>query len=329
MSNYILRKGRSTLSDLKGGLAAASVLGHGGGTEYFLDPADGDDGNSGLSPEEAVKTFPVAYNLLADGENDVLYYIAGATSLTLTAQIAWAKSYTHFIGVCAPTQTGQRARIFSPTTGTISPVMNVTGSGCVFSNFYIVQQSVNASALIGISVAGSRNYFENVHSTGPNNSTNAVDGGCALNMASGASENTFRNCTIGCDTVDAATGVVCVMWPSTGGIARNRFIECDFVLQAGSASAAFMEFPAAVGVDRYQIFRDCLFINNAITQLTSAFVINADFGTTTTGNKKLILKDSWGVGFPIWDSGKTHYTITTSGAVTSADLGGVLALATT
>jgi hypothetical protein len=324
MSNYILRKGQSLVSDLKDGLSALSLLAHGGGNEYFLDPTNGSDGNDGTTPDKAVKTFPVAYALLADGNHDVLYLISGTTALTLTAAITWAKSYTHFVGVCAPTQTGQRARIFSPTTGTISPIMNITGSGCVFANLYVVQQSVNASALIDVTLAGGRNYFYNCHFTGPNNSTNAVDGGCALSMASGASENTFEKCTLGVDTVDAATGVVCVMWPSSGGLARNRFIECDFVIHAGAAGAAFMEFPAAVGVDRYQIARNCLFVNCAITQLTTGFVVNADFGTVTTGNKKFIMQNCWMVGAPQFDTGETHYLIGNMPAITSADLGGVL-----
>ena len=305
------------------------LLGKAGGKEYFLDPTNGSDSYDGKTPTTAVKTFPVAYALLADGKHDILYYIAGTTALTLTAQIAWNKSYTHFIGVCATTQTGQRARIFSPATGTISPVMTIGGSGCVFANFYIVQQSVNASALIDVTVAGGRNFFYNCHFTGPNNATNAVDGGCALNMSTGASENVFERCTIGVDTVDAATGVVCVMWPATGGLARNRFLECDFVIHAGSAGAAFMEFPAAIGMDRYTILRKCMFINTSLTQLTSALVVNADFGTVSTGNKKLILNDCWGVGFPIWDSGKTHFGVSNMPVVTPADLGGVLAIYST
>lgn len=316
--------GVSALSDLADGYSAGSLLSQGGGTAFYLDPTNGNDGNDGRTPGTAVKTFPIAYALLTDGKHDILYYIAGTTALTLTAQIAWAKSYTHFIGVCAPTQTGQRARIFSPATGTISPVMNITGSGCVFGNLYVVQQSVNASALIDVTVAGGRNYFVNCHFTGPNNSTNAVDGGCAVNMGSGASENTFTACTFGVDTVDAAAGVVNIMWPSSGGLARNRFIDCDFIIHAGAAGAAFMEFPAAIGVDRYQIFRDCLFYNDAQTALTTAFVVNSDFGTTATHNKKLVLKDCWGYGFPQYDSAQTHYVISNSPTVTAADLQGVM-----
>jgi hypothetical protein len=261
---------------------------------------------------------------LADGQHDILYYIAGTTSLTLTAAITWAKSYTHFIGVAAMTQTASRARIFSPTTGTISPIMDITGSGCVFANLYVVQQSANSAALIDVRLSGGRNYFTNCHFTGPNNATNAVDGGCALSVISGGSENTFQSCTFGVDTVDAAAGVVAVMWPATGGVARNRFLDCDFTVHAGAAGAAFMEFPAAVGVDRYQIFRNCLFLNDSLTQMTTAFVVNADFGTVSTGNKKLVLKDSWGLGFPQWDVTQTHYVVSDSPTVTGADLQGVL-----
>ena len=301
-----------------------SLLGYGGGNEYFLDPLYGSDSNDGKTPGTAVLTWPVAYALLEDGKHDILYLLSRSTGLTVAAQMLWAKSYTHLVGVGAPTQTGQRARIFSPTTGTISPLFNITGTGCVFENFYIVQQSVNASALIDVTLAGGRNYFHKAHFTGPNNSTGGVDGGCALNMASGASENTFEKCTFGVDTFDMASGCVNVMWPSSGGINRNRFLECDFTMHAGNAGAAFMEFPAASGVDRYQIARDCLFINTAIQQLTTGFVVNSDFGTTVTGDKKFIMKDSWMVGAPQIDITETHYVIGNMPAITSADLGGVL-----
>jgi hypothetical protein len=84
--------GISTSADLADGQTLGSFLGHGGGKSFYLDPEDGNDGNSGLDAANAVKTFPVAYALLTDGAHDILYYISKATSLTLTAAITWAKS---------------------------------------------------------------------------------------------------------------------------------------------------------------------------------------------------------------------------------------------
>lgn len=82
------------------------------GKSYYLDPANGDDTNDGLSPDKAVKTLPVAYGLLTENQNDILFYIAGTGSISLSSSFTWAKSYTHFIGICAPVSAGKRARIF-------------------------------------------------------------------------------------------------------------------------------------------------------------------------------------------------------------------------
>jgi len=110
-----------------------------------------------------------------------VYYIAGTSSITLSAALTWSNSYTHLIGICAPTRTAQRARIFQLSTLTgASPLITISGSGCIFSNLYVFQGVNDATSLINVSVTGGRNYFENVHFAGGGHAAQAIDGGAAL-----------------------------------------------------------------------------------------------------------------------------------------------------
>lgn len=296
-NSYILKKGVSDLGDLLNGLAAANLLAQGGGRIFYLDPTNGSDANDGRSPAKAVKTLPVAYAKLRDGYHDILYYIAGTSSISLAAEFTWAKSYTHLIGVCAPTQVGQRARIFA-TAGDLdlSPLITISGSGCVFANLYIFHGVDDADALINVEVTGDRNYFENVHFAGGGHATMAIDG-CASLKLNGAYENTFVDCVIGVDTVAAASGVAGLLFAGAAS-ARNVFKNCLFSLWAGDAAAIFVETVGVNMVDRFTIFDNCMFMNLGTT-MTVAMAIEAG---TDPANKRFLLKDCASIGCTDWSS---------------------------
>jgi len=316
--------GVSTLSDLSDGLSAMSLLGHGGGTAYYLDPTDGLDTNDGRSPETAVKTLPVAYALLTDGENDILYYIAGTSGITLSAAFTWAKSYTHFIGVCSPVHAGQRSRIFQLAASDISPLITISGSGCVWANVYVFQGVAVATSLINVKVTGQRNYFSNVHFAGGGDATQAVNGGASLNVSGSASENLFEGCTIGVDTIAAATGMMGLLFD--GGTAdihttRNMFRDCLFTMKAGNAGAGFVESMTINDFDRYTVFDRCTFLNLAAQAMTTAFVLPSGIDAN---DKRIILRDCELIGAPDWDASNRGVMYLNSGTRTGGGNAGIL-----
>jgi hypothetical protein len=280
---------------------------------YFVDPANGSDGNSGLTPDEALATITAAYGKCTANQHDTIFYIAGSSSITLTAALTWAKNYTHLIGVCAPTEIAQRARIFQLATLTgASPLLNITASGCIFKNFYIFQGVDDNTSLINVQVTGGRNYFENVHFAGGGHATQAVDGGASLKL-DGAEENTFVRCTIGVDTIDAATGMMGILFDSEAH--RNMFRECVVRIRAGNGGAGFIEVIDATGIDRDNTFIDCLFLNNSGTDLTSGFVIPAGMGAP----RKILLKDCMILGTAKLDANDRGVLFGNMNAVTGAD----------
>lgn len=314
-----LHKGSARLSDLADGQLAKGLLAQAGGMAFYLDPANGNDANDGLTPETAFKTLPAGYAALRDGKNDILFYIAGSGSIQLAAGLTWSKNYAHLIGVCAPTRAGQRARIFQAADAeAVSPLITISGQGCVFANLYIFQGVDDATSLVNVQVSGQRNYFENVHFAGGGHATQAIDGGASLVIAGGA-ENTFVGCTIGVDTIAAGTGMAALVFASTGGAARNRFIDCDFTLHAGHAGAVFIEVLGNAGLDRYQLFRSCLFTNLSSTAMTQAVAVA---GGVDPANKRLVMFNCAKIGAGKWDNGDTSLVVGNMNAVTAADLSG-------
>ena len=290
------------------------------GNIFVLDPTNGDDTNPGDTFEKPFKTLAAAYAACVSGQNDVIVYVPGASSITLSAALDWTKSYTHLVGLCAPTMVGQRCRIFQLSTLTAaSPLLTISGSGNIFKNLYIFQGVADATSLINVSVTGGRNYFENVHFAGGGDTLQAVDGGASLKL-DGAEENTFVNCTIGVDTVAAAAGMVGILFD--GDAHRNLFKNCHVRMLAGHTGAAFVEVADATGIDRDTIFDNCLFTNTNAANYTmaSAFVIPA---ISANRPARIFLKECMLYGVTKLDASDRGVLMGNMNAVTAADLSGV------
>lgn len=295
-----------------------------GGSEFWVNPSHADannsNGNAGVgAPEDyPMATIEAAIALMASGVHDVLHYVAGGTSINLAAAVDWSNSYAHFVGHCAPSRTAQRARIFQTSSLTgADPLWTVSGSGCIFQNFYIFQGVDDATSLKNFSVEGGRNYFENIHFAGGGHATQAVDGGASLHL-NGAEANVFKDCTIGVDTIDAATGMSGIL--VDGESTRNRFYDCDITIKAGNAGANWLELVDSEAIDRYMLFKRCFFNNNSATALTAGFVLPAGFSPP---RGPIFLQDCMAYGATIWEAGSRGVIMGNMNAVTGAALSGV------
>lgn len=301
-------------------VGSPSILGLTPGTEFFLDPANGSDDNLGRTPNEAFLTWAVAYAALTANKNDVLYLIGNNSGLTVPAAMTWGKDYTHLIGLCAPTMVAKRSRIFQLSTLTgASPLLNVTASGCIIKDLYIFQGVDDATSLINVTVSGGRNYFEKVHFAGGGHATQAINGGASLKL-DGAEENTFVGCTIGVDTIAAATGMVGILFDSQAH--RNIFRNCLITMYAGHIGAAFVEVVDSTGIDRYTLFDNCNFINSNLDNfaMASAFLIPA---FAANNSSRILLKDCMVLGSTKLDASDRGVLFGNMNAITGADLSGV------
>jgi len=285
---------------------------------FLVDPANGSDNNTGKSFQDPLASIEAAEALCTANQHDVVLYLAGSSGNNLAAALTWDKNYTHLIGWCAPSAAAQRARIFQTSTLTgASPLLNVTATGCIFKNFYIFQGVDDATSLINVQVAGGRNYFENVHFAGGGHATMAINGGASLKVT--GDENLFRHCTIGVDTIASATGHVGVLFD--GAASRNVFEDCHVSMYAGNAGAAFVEVADATGIDRYTIFKECIFsnCNKANFEMTAGFVIPA---IAANRPARILLKDCMSYGAAKWDANDRGVLMGNMDAVTGADESG-------
>lgn len=264
--------------------AALPLMG-GNAKAFFVDPANGSDNNDGLSPTTALDTVGAAYAKCTDKSGDTIYLMndgnTTGSSREATIPLVWGKDNVHLVGWCAPTFISQRSRITPVSTAalTAAPVIDVTGDGNIFANVSIGHYGANTDSIgtQGVSVSGSRNYFYNVQIVGITNDHTGDEATGVDLLIDGGSENLFKNCTIGIDTVKRSTTNASV--ELTTAAARNVFDGCIFPMLADNAGALFVKIDGIADIDRFVLFKDCAFINaveSTGSALTSAASVHND-----------------------------------------------------
>lgn len=288
------------------------------GTYFFVDPANGNDGNDGLSPQSAFATLYMAHSRMTSGNNDVCVFIGNgsttgtarlstalATSVTssaTTGTLNWTKSAAHMIGVTAPSGNAARARI-APPTGTYTQstfgsgnFVVVSGSGCMFQNFSLFNGfSTGGTNQICWTDSGSRNYYSSVQFGGIADATSAADTG-STNLKLSGSESRFDNCVIGLDTVTRSAANASLIFAS--GAARHQFVGCVFPMETSSSGSLFVS-AATAAIDRYQRFDDCLFIN-AVSSASTTISAAMNLGTAGSPDGCVVLQRCTAVGVTKW-----------------------------
>lgn len=239
------------------------------GKWWFCDYANGSDdnatsGSDGAPPDAPLKTISYAHSIATAGRNDVIVIMGdGSTTASqrLTETLTWSKNATHLVGMTAPSMFAQRARITTLTTATtnITPLMTVSASGCIFSNFSFFQgvgQSATDEKLINIS--GDRNYFGNVQFGGMGATAGAARAGSYIIGFTGGDENLFEGCAIGLETVARSAANASVKLVSASQ--RNIFQDCVFQMYPTANSPLFVDASLSAGLNgSTMIFRRCSF----------------------------------------------------------------------
>jgi hypothetical protein len=260
------------------------------GSVFFVDYVNGSDGNNG-SASFPLKTVYRAHAKAVAGRGDVVVVVSdGSTTGTQRLSLAnaqavdstvsagtlvWSKNNTHLVGLAAPTVVGQRAR-FAPPSGTYTQAtfgsgnfVTVTASGCIFANLSVFNGfSTGGSSQIAWTDSGGRNYYSNVMFGGAGDAASAQSTSSRSLLLSGtAGENTFDSCEFGLDTVTRTVANATLEF--SGGIPRNTFRNCNFVFQTSASTPIGLLVAAASGIDRWQKFDNCTFVNNVQSTSTT------------------------------------------------------------
>lgn len=275
------------------------------GNNYFVKPSSGSDSNSGKSPAKALKTLSRAHTLATANQNDVVFLFAehGVTAANTTdyqsETLTWSKNMVHLVGIGAPVNVSNRARIaFLSTYDTASNLFTLSANGCFIHNISMFAGVAGTNPTGCLSVTGDRNVFSNSHIAGIGNNANDIAGAYSLQL-SGADENRFIGCTIGLDTIARGTGANSEILFGSGAT-RNKFEDCDIITYAEAATHVFVIAPAS-SVDRWTIFKQCRFINMP-TGVASGTTMTAAMTWTAGGSPDglALLHDCMLIGATDW-----------------------------
>jgi len=318
MSSIVRMNASRQILDAFGGQFPA-----GQGRYIFVKPVSGNDGQSGATPQKAVKTLTQALVLATANQNDVVVMMAEGNSASATTDrqsttLLWNKDQVHLVGINAGPFLGQRSRIaFTSDYATAAPLITWSANGCLVSGIEMYAGVANANPLGGLNLTGQRNRFRNCQIAGIGDATMDIAGAYSLKLA-GAAENLFDECYIGLDTVTlgaaANSQILCASQAT-----RNKFRKCIIATYTNHATNNnFLRAPSG-SLDRWLEFEDCLFwnaIDSASTNLTQAMIAASDAGGT------ILLTGRTGVvGATDWNSTDSGNVRAVLGTVTAATYG--------
>jgi hypothetical protein len=237
---------------------------------YIVDPQHGDDDNDGKRWSKPLKTLEAAEDLCVTNHNDVVVFVGGPTADNPAASITWDKSYTHLIGLSSDVYgVGQRCRVVMQAATAVTPVITVSGSGCVFKNMQFNQEKATGAASGVAIVTGERNFFENCFFMCPTSATAA-----SYSLKVGGGENVFKRCTIGQHT-NVRSAATYGLWLYVGddNCHRNKFVDCEFLSWAsgGGTAHALVYVDVDIDVEVFTAqFENCLFANVGAATLAVA-----------------------------------------------------------
>jgi len=262
-----------------------------GGTYYFVDYGNGNDGNDGLSAATPVKLVATAYSRATTNKDDVIVLMGNSTHV-LTEMLSVTKSRVHFIGMDGTygRMYGQNAKVsLTATTGAtnIATIKN-TGVRNSFTNIKFINASTVTEGIYCFVEAGEYTLIQNCEIY----KSTDLDQNLAAELVMNGDSAQVINCTIG-SLADARSGAV--IRPNvlvTNGIVASAvardvmFIGCNFWINASNTANRFVYGANAADVERMMLFENCRFINNGASAAVPAQ--NVSFAASLTVGSVLL-----------------------------------------
>lgn len=256
------------------------------GRVFFVDATNGSDGNSGLTPNEALLTIPRANDLVTSNNHDIIA-LSAHSSHTLTSMLTVSKNRVHFVGLDGGVgrRYGQRARIsigITTAATDIAAILN-TGVGNTFTNLKISNDNTVEEGLYTFADGGEYTYMENIELY---KSTDLDVTGAAELVCNGDGSH-YKNMFIG-STANAISGAIvrpCVTFSrglaESGKVARDVTFEgVIFARKFGNSANRFLYGAEANCIERMAYLERCIFWGARLSTAVPAQNISFDSSLT-------------------------------------------------
>jgi len=257
------------------------------GDSWHVDPANGNDNNSGEVKDEAFATVAQAAESATDNNHDRIFFYGYNTADDLDEAFDWDLNHTHLIGVNSGISLGARSRITQAAgTEDISPLFTVSGNGNSFHNIQWFNGIDDDGSLINVSVTGQRNEFFRCFFAGIGHDTQGAEADARALVLNGGDENWFEECVIGIDTIGRAEASSEL--EVTGNATRNWFIDCEFRAWSTAATHTFILCDT---LDRSLILIRPRFMNVPAGFITGSLDMDSAFNIAAGINGYVYLED--------------------------------------
>jgi len=264
------------------------------GNVYFVDYTNGNDGNSGKSPEAAVKTLSKAHDLCTTNNNDYIL-IDGYAEVVETAMIDFSKSRIHVWGCNGSPPglgygAGARVTLGVTTAAADIATLKNTGVRNTFTGIKFSNSNTLATNLYTVAEGGEYARYNNCEFYKSALLTTDLTAEVLCNGDSAQ----FYGCTFG-DLVNTkgASGiehpnVLLTRELITGKVARDcSFVDCTFLQKAAHGDVCFFYGPNATDVERRLLIIRPVFMNCILSATVVADAIN--FGAAQTDGQVLVV----------------------------------------
>ena len=245
----------------------APILGVGVGELYYVVGTRGQVDNyywllkkRGVSDSKIFTTVAAAYAATTSARNDVVLQYPGIE--TVTAELDWANSRTHWIGLGGAQHKGYESGTgITSSTITVANVVHNTGVNNQFHNITAMNAGANAACLSAFKNAGYGTRMIGCQIIGCAAATQAATAlANSLEIAAGGYYFYAENCNFGSTdfgTLGANTACV-LLFGSDGMCSDGKFVKCNFGA-AIDATTRTLIYICTNGIDRDWIFDQCEF----------------------------------------------------------------------
>ena len=211
--------------------------------------------------DDSTRGIQASYDKMSSGRNDVLL-VAPGTHEVSTA-LAISKDYTHIIG-CGPRSGAHGDSVVVRIHGAITPMFQVSATGCLFANFTVNHSNSTASTaaftVVQVTSGSAGLVMRDMYIRTPNDASLAASTGWSPIVIEGGI-NYFENCLFGGRAYARTGGGEVAMFSLAKGNNSLRMKDCVTTMRSTGLNTRFFHVTYSPWGGSFIVAENCHFLN--------------------------------------------------------------------